>query len=254
MTSENYKNWFWLLLDAVLAVVVVGGAFIAIPAGLKFKDSLSSASMLTVTSEGKTVVSPDTAQISFSVVSRGRNPEELANTNNEKMNAVIANIKGQGVDEKDIKTSSYNLYPDYQYDRQTQRSFITGYTLTQTVDVKIRDLSKVASVLAGVAPLGVNQISGVSFTVDDQDKALTAAREDAISKAKAKAEQMAKASGASLGRLLSVSESGAVPPIPYYDMKERALGMGGGSAVATPSIQPGTQEVRVDVSLTYELK
>ncbi len=253
MQTENYKSWFWLLLDVALGVLILIWLFAGLPAALKFRDSLSSASTIGVTSEGKTTVSPDIAEVSFSVVSRGRNPQELADANNRKMSAVIDNIKSQGVADKDIKTTGYDLSPDYQYDRNTQRSFITGYTLTQTVHVKIRDLAKVADILAGVTPLGVNQIGGIIFKVDNEDAALAAARADAIGKAKAKAQEMARASGASLGRLLSVSEFGGVQPF-YYD--KSALGMGGMGAapVAAPSIQPGTQDVTVNVSLTYELR
>ncbi len=239
------------MLDAALLMLVIWGLFVAIPAGWAFRDSLSSAAVINATSEGKTTVSPDIADVSFSVVSRGKNPQDLADTNNSKMKAVIDNVKAQGIADKDIKTTGYSLTPDYQYDQQTQRSFITGYTMTQTVEVKIRDLNKVATILAGLTPLGVNQIGGVDFRVDDEDKALAAAREDAINKAKAKAEEMAKASGASLGHLLSVSES-SPGPIPYYD-SVKSMGMGAGPAAA-PAIQPGTQEVTVNVSLTYELK
>ncbi len=251
MQTENYKSWFWLLLDVALGVLILIWLFAGLPAALKFKDSLSSASVINVVSEGKTTVSPDIAEVSFSVVSRGKNPQELADMNNSKMSAVIDNLKAQGVADADIKTTSYDLSPDYQYDRSTQRSFITGYTLTQTVHVKIRDLAKVAVILGGVTPLGVNQIGGINFKVDNEDAALAAARANAIAKAKAKAQDMAKASGVSLGRLLSISEFGGVQPF-YYD--KAMLGMGGPGPAAAPTIQPGTQDVTLNVSLTYELR
>ncbi len=251
MDADQLKKGFWSLLDLFLLVAVVGLVFSVFPAVQQYRDSLSSASVLSVSAEGKTTVSPDLAEVSFSVVSRGFNPQDLADLNNRKMSAVIANIKSQGVGDKDVKTTGYDLSPDYRYDPTTQRDFITGYTLTQTIFVKIRDLTKVATVLGGVTPLGVNQIGGIIFTVDNPDAALVAARADAIDKAKKKASQIATVSGARLGRLLNVSEY--QQPRPYYD-KSAVLGMGGGAPVAAPTIEPGIQEVTVSASLTYELK
>ncbi len=244
-------DYFWKLLNLVLVATLIGIVFIVLPAIKNYSDSLVSASTISASSEGKTLVSPDTAEIDLSVVSRGKNPTDLADTNNTKMSAVIDNLKSQGIDSKDIKTTTYNLNPDYAYDENTRRSYITGYTMTQTVTVKVRDLAKVASVLAGVTPLGVNQIGSVRYTIENQDAALQTARDEAISKAKAKAKGMASASGGRLGRLLNIYESQS-GPIPYYYSTKEAFGMGGGP-VAAPTVEPGQQEVKVQVSLTYEL-
>lgn len=248
---DKNKDYFWKLLDLTMIALLIGIIFIVLPAVKNYGDSLVSASTITASSEGKTLVAPDTAEIDLSVVSRGKNPTDLADTNNTKMSAVIDNLKAQSIDSKDIKTTTYNLSPDYAYDENTHRSYITGYTMTQTVTVKIHDLTRVASVLAGVTPLGVNQIGSVRYTIENQDAALQTARDEAIAKAKAKAKEMASASGAHLGRLLNVSEYQGTPPI-YYAKSAEAYGMGGGP-VAAPNVQPGQQEVSVQVSLTYEL-
>jgi uncharacterized protein YggE len=172
------------------------------------------------------------------------------------MTAVIDNLKANGVEAKDIKTSGYQLNPDYQYDQDSQRSFITGYTMTQTVNVKIRKIADVAKILGGVTPLGVNQIGGVNFTVEDPDKYLAEARKDAFEKAKKKAMEIANASGISLGEVSGVSESSGGYPMPYmYD--KASLGMGGAMErmqVAAPTIEAGTQELKIQVSLTYEIR
>ena len=170
------------------------------------------------------------------------------------MSAAIEYVKSQGVEAKDIKTTGYNLNPDYQYDPDTQRSFITGYTLTQTVSVKIRDLSKVAKIIGGLPPVGVNQIGGISFTVEDPEKYLNEAREKAFEKARAKAEQMVRSTGVKLGKVINVSEFGGYPPpIPYYT--ERGFGLGGDIAASkAPTIEPGTQEITLQVTVTYELR
>ncbi|MBI4085187.1 MAG: SIMPL domain-containing protein [Candidatus Liptonbacteria bacterium] len=253
MENTQYKNYFWLLLDVLIVAIILNLVFFVMPTIRKFGDSIVPARVLNVTAEGKTTVSPDIAEISFSVVSQGVNPESLASANNDKMNAVIENIKANGIDAKDIKTTSYDLQPNYSYDRSSGRSYIYGYSLTQTVFVKVRDLTKVAKVIAGVTPLGVNQIGGVSFRVDDPEKFLAEARADAFRKAKEKAEKIASANGAKLGEVVAVSgyQNG---PIPYY--AKTALGVGGAadSVPVVPSIEPGTQELTVNISVTYSLR
>ncbi len=252
MQQDNLKKYFWFLLNGFLAVAVILGVFFVMPAVSRYQDSLYPSRSMTVSSQGKSTVSPDIARLSFSIVSKGKNPEELANSNNEKMKAVIDNIKSQGVEEKDIKTVGYELAPDYRYDEATERRYITGYTMTQTVGLKIRDLGKVAGILGGITPLGVNQISGVSFDIENRDKVLADARAEAMSKAKEKAKQMAKDAGVDLVRITSVNE---YQPADSY-RGEYAMGMGGDmmkSSIA-PSIQPGSQEITVEVALTYAIK
>src|SRR5258708_391770 len=248
---NNAKTWFWVLLDVLLAVAVINVVFFVMPLLQHLGNGFYPARTITVSAEGKTTVSPDLAEVSLSVVSQGNNPEALTSNNNDKMSAVIQFLKAQGIDEKDIKTTDYNLSPNYQYDKNTQRNFITGYTLTQTVQVKVRDLTKVASILGGIAPLGVNQIGGVNFTFDDPEKFLAVARADAFKKTDAKAKEMAMDVGVSLGRVISVGEYGNVPgPRPLYMTADKAAGMGGGVASA-PSIQPGTQDVTDQITVTY---
>ncbi len=217
----------------------------------KYGDSLMPVKTITVSAEGKVTVSPDIAKLSFSVVSEGANPKTLADNNIKKMNAAIDFIKSKGVDEKDIKTTQYDLSPRYNYDKNTGRSYIYAYTLTQTVLVKIRDLNKVAEVLAGLPPLGINQISSVSFDIDDPEKFLTEARNQAFDKAKTKAENMAEKNNAALGEVINFSEYQGSVPIMYRD----AMSVGGAAEAAPlPQIQPGTQEVTIQVSVTYGLK
>ena len=158
---EKAKKYFWILLDVLILGAVVNLVFFVMPAVNRYGRSLVASRTMFVSAEGKTFVTPDIAESSFSVVSRGKNPDELSDANNQKVVAVVDFLKSAGLDGKDIKTTSYNLSPDYQYDPQTQRNFITGYTMTQTVSVKIRDLKKVAGIIGGLTPLGVNQIGGI---------------------------------------------------------------------------------------------
>lgn len=251
---DDAKKWFWVLLNVLIAVAVVNLVFFVMPLLQHLGNGFYPARTITVSAEGKTTVSPDLAEISFSVVSQGQNPQTLTANSNDKMVAVIQFAKSQGIAEKDIKTTAYNLSPNYQYDKKTRSNTIAGYTLTQTVLVKVRDLSKVASVVGGLAPLGVNQIGGINFTFDDPEKFLAMARADAFGKAAAKAKEMASGAGVSLGRVVSVGEYGNVPgPRPYFALADRAAGAGGAVA-SLPPIQPGTQDVTDSVTITYELR
>lgn len=252
MDNTSYKNYFWILLDVLVAGMIVNLVFFVMPAIKQFGDSFMPSRYIMVSAEGKTIVSPDVAEASFSVVSQGKNPEQLSSENNGKMSVVVENLASHGVDKKDVKTTSYNLSPSYGYDKNTGRSYIYSYTLTQTILVKVRDLQKVSEIIGGLTPLGINQIGGVSFTVDEPEKFLAEARADALKNARAKADAMASESGAKLGKILNVAEFQNQPPTPYF--KERALGVAMAPSMPAPAIEPGTQEIKVQVSLTYALE
>lgn len=226
-------------------------------------SSFAPVRTVSVVGEGKVTVSPDIARLSFSVVSEGKDPTALANDNNTKMSEVINFIKSQGVDAKDIKTTQYNLLPKYDYGYEPcvlgtvcpskpRVPSIVGYTLTQEVSVKVRDIAKVASILGGLPERGINQIGSIMFDVDDPERSLGEARTEAFQKAREKAEIMASAAGVKLGRVVSFGESMGGYPMPYYD---RTLGAGVAEATkAAPSIEPGTREVTVNVNIVYEIR
>jgi uncharacterized protein YggE len=244
---------FWGLLTAFIAILIVFIVGFAIPGILSWQSSFAPARMITISAQGMTTATPDMAEIDFSVLTQGQDPKTLSDNNNTKMNAVLQFVSSQGIASSDIATTGYNLQPNYQYDKTSGRNYITGYTLTQTVHVKVRDLTKVADVLSGLAPLGVNQIGGVNFTFQDPDKFVGVARTDAMTKARTQADAMATEAGASLGKVISVNESPYFPgPRPMYAMTADA--MGAGSAAVAPSLAPGTQDVTDTVTVTYELK
>ena len=248
------KFWFWVLLDALLAALVVGILGVGLPTLVRWAASVPPARTITVTAEGKTTATPDLAELTFSVLSQGQNPQTLATDNTNKMNAVLQFVSSQNIATSDITTTGYALEPTYQYDSATQHSSISGYTLTQTVTLKIHDLTNVATVLSGLTPLGVNQIGGITFTFNDQDTFVALARADAMRKAEVKAVQMAVQAGASIGEVVNVSESSYVPtPFREYDMAVPEAS-GAMSAVSTPNIQPGSQDVTDNVTITYALR
>lgn len=251
---DNAKKWFWILLDVLIVAAVINVVFFVMPMLQRLGNGFYPARTISVSAEGKTTASPDLAEISFSVVTQGQSPQSLSTNNNNAMSAVIQFVKSQGIADADITTTNYDLSPNYGWDKNTQHNYVTGYTLTQTVQVKIRNLNKVALVLGGLAPLGVNQIGGVSFTFADDEKVLAAARADAFTKALAKAREMATASGVSLGRVVSVSENNYIPGPRSLYMTANAASGAGMVAPSVPTIQPGTEDITDTVSITYELQ
>ncbi len=237
---------FILVLTALMVYSVFWGPI------KQYVDSFPPNRVINVSAEGKSTVIPDIARLSFSVVSDGTDPGSLADENNRKMNGAIDAVKAIGIDKKDIQTTQYSLTPKYSYDRYTGKSSIYAYEMSQTVSLKIRDFSKIGKILGALPQYGINQIGTLSFDVDDPEIYLSDARSQAFAKAKTKAESMAKANGVSLGRVISFSESTGGYPVPYY---KETLGMGGAApAQAAPTIEPGSQEVSVQVSVSYELK
>jgi uncharacterized protein YggE len=169
------------------------------------------------------------------------------------MTAVIDAVKKLGVDSKDVTTSSYNLYPQYVYpDNKTPQ--LSGYSLEQGITVKVRDLTKVDDVLDESTKTGANQVGQLTFDIDDASSIKKEARTVAFTKAKEKAQEMASAAGVSLGRVVTFSEGYQQAPVPMYanyamDMKMESAGAG-----PAPSIEPGSKELIVDVSVTYEIQ
>jgi uncharacterized protein YggE len=247
------KHWFWVLLDVFIAALIIAVMGVGLPSLVRFSSSFAPARTITVTAEGKTTATPDLAEVSFSVVSQGQNPQTLSQNNTDKMNAVLQFVSSENIASSDIATTAYDLEPNYQYDKDTQTNFITGYTLTQTVTLKVHDLSNVATVLGGLAPLGVNQIGGVNFTFNDSDNLLGTARADAIGKAQAQAEAMASEAGATLGGVVNISEDGVFPqPVRVYNMAEGSAAAP--MAASTPDIEPGSQDITDNVTITYALR
>jgi len=201
-----------------------------------------------VLGEGKEVVVPNIAEIRIGVISEGLDLTTLQKENSEKMNKIINFLKEKGIDEKDIQTENYSVTPKYDYSKSPYR--IVGYTISQDLRVKVRDLSKIGEILSQAVNYGANNVSGPNFTVDDKEVYLEKAREKAIKNAKEKAEKIAKSAGFKLGKIISIIESSPFEPIPLM-LKEMGAG---GPLISQPQIEPGSQEIKVQVTITYEIK
>lgn len=202
------------------------------------------------TGEGKIKAAPDTAKVEIGLVTEGKDSISVQNENTSKMNAVIKFLKDQGIKDEDIKTSNYNLSPKYDYNKG--KSTLVGYIINQMLTVTIRDLTKVGKVLDGAVSSGANQINSISMFVDKPEEMKNKAREDAVRQAKEKASAASKIAGFRLGRVVSFNENTFGEPPIYY---EAMMGRGGASSVSpSPQIEPGSQEIKISVTLTYLIK
>lgn len=207
---------------------------------------------LVVSETGKVSIVPDTAKITVGVEEQGTILKDVQQKVNEKTKKLTNSLKGLGVDEKDIKTTSYNVYPEYDYSNGTPK--IVGYRVSTNYDIKIEEFEKINTALTLATESGANVIGNISFEVNDKKRIelLNEARKEAVDMAKEKAEGLAKASGIKLGKIINISEmeDGNYPrPIAY----DKAVGMGGES-LEVANITPGETEISVTVSLSYEIR
>lgn len=242
-----------MIFGAVLIILLAAGSVnLIVGAVVKLKEARNAAAARTmaVNAEGKMTVAPDTASINFSVITEAKTAKEAQTQNTEKMNKVIEYVKSVGIDPKDIKTTSYYLYPKYEY--PNGKSILVGYTLTNSISVKIVKFEVIGDLIAKSVELGINQIGDINFFVDNPDEIKTKAGQLAIVNARKKAAVLAQQTGIRLGRVVSVTESGGEFP-PYYSMAKEAFAVGGGGGGA-PQLTPGTQEIRVIANVIFEIR
>lgn len=205
-----------------------------------------------VTGEGKATAVPDIAKVTAGIQESGSSLTEVQNSVNKKSQSLTSALKKLGIEDKDIKTSSYNIYP--QSDYQTNPPKITGYQVSINYEITIRNIDQINSVLTTVTGTGANLVGSVSFDLSDtaRQKAMGEARQEAVSQAKENADSLAKASGVTLGKIINISESqGSAPrPIP---LTVNAVGSSEKS-ITQPEIQPGTTEIDLTISLSYEVR
>lgn len=258
--DEKIKNY----LGIAIIVAILALAYAAINYVGTYSKSIEPSAFrsFSANGEGKITAIPDIAQFTFSVITEGgKDIAKLQKENTDKTNKILELIKSNGVEDKDIKTQSYNVTPRYQYfscpiERQKVEPCpppeITGYAISQTVLIKIRNFEKIGVILSGAVEKGANSVSELSFNVDDPTTLQDQAREQAIKKAKEKALSITKAGGFKIGRLLSIDEGGYPTPVPFY-----AKGGFGGEisqALLSPTIEPGSQEITATITLRYEIK
>jgi uncharacterized protein len=207
-----------------------------------------------VSGEGKVSVTPDIAKVTLGIEETGASLKTVQNAVNTKSKILTDAVKKLGIAESDIKTTSYNVYPQYDYLNSAQR--ITGYQVSTNYEVTVKDFDKVNDIVVAATASGANMVGNVSFDLNEKTKTekMNEARALAVKDAKGKAEGLAKAAGINLGKVINVSENQnqGIRPVAFAD--KSVTGMGGGTPVAQPNIQPGTTELDVTVSLSFEIR
>ena len=210
--------------------------------------ALSDGTLLNVSAQAEARRVPDVATISAGVVTQAADGNTAMRQNAEQMAKVMAAIKAAGIAEKDIQTSGISLNPQYRY-AENEAPSITGYQATNTVSLKVRDITKLGKVLDSLAAQGANQINGPSFQIDQPEPVYDEARLAALKKAKDRAETYAKALDLKVRRIISISEGGGggFRPVPMMAMSAR------GKAEMDTAVSPGETEVSVSLDVVFEL-
>lgn len=211
-----------------------------------------------VSGMGQATAVPDLATVEFAVETTGATAQEAGQTNADAMQRVIAALRAAGVGEADIRTSGYGIYPEYETpSRQMPEADplrIRGYRATNQVSVKTTDLDGIGRLIDVGLQAGANRMHGVRFELRNSAAAEAAALEDAVGKARAAAETMARALGVRLGAVLDASTS-SQPPQPMYrmaaqDMSREVMQM---AAPPTP-IEVGEQTIHAVASLVFAIE
>ena len=253
-------------LAGVLGILSIFLIVITVHAIQEFRfigADLPPTSTISVTGEGEVFAVPDIATISFTVREEAEDPAAAQDAASKQVNAAIDYLKDQGVDEKDIKTTSYNAFPRYEYREVVciSGSFcppsgereLVAYEISQTISVKVRDTDKTGTILAGLTDQGIGNIFGPSFEIDDPETLERDARKMAIDDAEAQARELAKDLGVRLVRVVSFNEFGGARGV-FFDAAVEEFGFGGATKASAPEIPTGENRISSQVTITYEIR
>jgi uncharacterized protein len=216
--------------------------------------------VISVSGSGDVLAVSDIASLYVTLTKDGKTAKEAQGLLNESITKTLAYLKDQKIDDKDIKSEYGGLNPKYSYAQPicytypcpTKDPVIIGYTATQSITIKVRVVDNASIIRTGLADLGVTDISGPTFSIDNEDTFKDQARSKAIIDAKAKAEVLAKELGVKLGKVVSFSEnSGGYYPM--YESKAMMADSVAGAAPA-PTLPKGENKITSNVSITYEIR
>ncbi len=211
--------------------------------------SAPSTRTLIVVGQGVIYLSPDIAHINIGVRTENPSASDAMAENNLQTQQLIEVLRKNGVEQKDIQTSNFSIFPNYDYTPDGKRG-APFYVVENTVTVTVRDLSKLGALLDAAVKAGANNIYGIQFDISDKSEAIKKAREQAFKDAQEQAQEAVRLSGVTLGAIQSISFSESLPaPI-------MLAGKGGGAAMAAPEVpvQPGQLSVSVMANIVYEIK
>lgn len=245
MNKPLISTYIVLVAVTLLGLIAVKEFHISYPLSI---TTSSATAELSVVGEGKVEVVPNVATINVGVaVNKVKTVEEAQAAIDKVNNELIKRMKAIGLTEKDIQTSNYSIYPNYDY---TDGSKIDGYNASANITIKTKTISQVGQIVSESTSAGANQINGIQFSIDDPASFREAARKKAIENAKEQAKKLSKELGIRLGSVTNIIESspsdGGIMYKSYAESAPYAAGGGG------PDIQAGSQEITSIVTLYFE--
>lgn len=251
----SFFKKFMCTLAGVLLVYVIFYVGTLIRNNIRKYDTIGRSDKMertiTVNGYGKVTGNNDIAVTSIGYSNTDKDVSVAQAANKKVMDSIATELKRLGIDDKDLQTD-YSIYPDYNY-TQDKGQELKGYRVNSNVTVKIRDLSKIPTILSLAGKYGATQVSGLSFTIDDPENLKTAAREKALANAHDKAEELGAALGVRMTEVVSYSEyEGAGGG--YYDYSKSMVGYGGsgeGAQAYAPDVSSGSHDEIMNVSITY---
>lgn len=251
-------NGVRIALTGVLAILALFLLAQTITSASNFgRPNTPATDTITVQGSGQATLPPDVARVSFTVENTAPAVADAQAATTKQANAAIAFVKEQGIADKDVKTLSYNISPQYSY-TSCMRGIpcpstpkVTGYQVSESIQVTVRDLTTVGAFLGGLGKLSVQNVNGPAFGLDDSTAGYAAARADAIAKARTQAMLLGAQLGVRIGKIVNFSESSGGYPSPMY---AGAGMMSAKSDVAVPSVPVGENTYTASVSVTYEIR
>lgn len=246
-----------VLIGSLIVLALVVAACGTVPAQpgvtsvLAADNGEQSIRTMTVSGTGVVTMTPDIAYITIGVHTEGGDASEAVSENNTQTEAVIDALQASGVDEVDIQTTNFSIFPQQQFDDRGSPTGEITYIVNNSVYVTVRDLDSIGDVLNAAVSAGANQVSGIQFDVADKTDAIAEAQEMAVANANAQAENLAQAAGLELGEIRTINSFGGAVPFVKYD------GIGGGAAVAEAAAVPvstGQMVISIEVSVVYEVR
>jgi len=246
----------------LLSIIVLGAQAAE---SIGWKDSEHRISSINVDGVAEVTAVPDVGVFTFAVEAEAEDAATAQQQSGETINEITAYLTSEGgVAENDIKTTGYNVYPRYEYERVEcfgpdcdRERVLKGYVATQNVRVKVQETDRAGELIADVGSRGATNVSNLSFEVDDIEAKKEEARLLAIADAKEKAGRLADELGVRLGDVLSFHDGGGgypVPPIAESRMARDTVGLGGAEEAFSPEISVGEDEITARVVITYEIK
>ena len=263
--KQNPLFQVFMILASALAFVIIFYFLVVINAKIKEAKYIGNSqrdNIISVSKTGTVYIKPDLAVVTITTTTEAKTADAAINKNNEKSSAIKELLKQQGIEEKDIKTVGYNVYPRYEYIKSEDltssyvggKRTLAGYEATESLEVKIRQMDKIGEITTGAVTAGADDVGSLSFTVENMDNVKSQARSQAIANAKTEAQTIANSLGVQLGKIVGFNESGN-NPIYYNDALKSSYGAGAIALESAPqaSVSVGENKIEVTVNITYEI-